>query len=53
VLGFPQGEWLAKVRQLLVKGIFVPAISQVFTLDQGAQALDFQEHGHPQRQSHL
>jgi hypothetical protein len=35
------------VRQLLVKGIFVPATSQVFTLGNGAQALDFQEHGHP------
>lgn len=47
VLGFPQGERLRKVRQLLVEGIFVPTISKVFPLDQGGAALDFQENGHP------
>jgi len=47
VLGFPQGERLAKVRQLLADGVFVPTISKAFPLDQGAAALDFQENGHP------
>ena len=47
VLGSPQGERLEKVRQFLVEGVFVPCISKAFSLEQGVEALDFQEKGHP------
>lgn len=47
ILGFPTTERLEKVADLVANHLLTPHISQTFSLDEGPEALDFQQNGKP------